>query len=94
MSVRLAVNQSAEEWARVFLWETPTAQLVDRQSAGTELDDKAWLYLDEEVARAIYEALADHFGHTINDVRTLRRDYLDERARVDKFIDATISKRR
>lgn len=44
------------------------------------------LRLSNEMALALYVALADHFGHSGNDTRALRRDYEAERARVDKFI--------
>ena len=50
-------------------------------------DSDAWLTLDEDDARAIYEALADWFGHSGHDTRTLRKDYEAERKRVDKFIE-------
>ena len=41
-------------------------------------------------ARAIYEALADYFGHAGHDIRALRKDYDAERARVDKLIHHAI----
>ena len=41
--------------------------------------------MPEAVARALLDALAAHFGGT-SDVQTLRKDYLAERARVDKLI--------
>lgn len=49
-------------------------------------------YIDipEEAARALYEALAERFGGTGHDTRALRRDYDDERKRVDKLTDAVI----
>lgn len=49
-------------------------------------DSDMWLPLDRESGRALYEALADHFGHSGNDNRALRRDYDAERARVDRLI--------
>lgn len=55
-------------------------------------DPAAWLQLHDDVARAIYEALAEHYGHAGHDTRSLRRDYDDERRRVDKLIDATIAR--
>lgn len=54
--------------------------------SGREGPETDWLYIPEDLAHAIYEALADHFGHTGHDIRALRKDYDAERARVDKFI--------
>lgn len=50
-------------------------------------NDDARLRINTEAARALYEALADHFGHGGHDARALRRDYEAERKRVDRFID-------
>ena len=47
------------------------------------------LHIEEDVAKALLEALAEHFGGTV-DTRTLRKDYLAERARVDKLIEKLI----
>lgn len=47
------------------------------------------LHISEDIAKALLEALAGHFGGT-EDTRTLRKDYLAERARVDKFIDRVV----
>lgn len=43
------------------------------------------LRLEEDVARALLDALAQYFGGTSESL-TLRRDYLDERSRVDRLI--------
>ncbi|HMM95287.1 hypothetical protein [Phycicoccus sp.] len=48
------------------------------------------LHMPEEAARALYEALAERFGGTGHDTRALRRDYDDERKRVDKLTDALV----
>jgi hypothetical protein len=48
--------------------------------------------LDEGTARALLDALAAHFGGT-SEVQTLRRDYLAERKRVDRFIDHLTNRR-
>lgn len=50
-------------------------------------NDDAPLSLPNDAARALYEALADHFGHGGHDTRALRRDYDAERKRVDLLID-------
>lgn len=44
------------------------------------------LRLPEEAARALLDALAAHFGGT-SEVQTLRKDYIAERARVDKMLE-------
>lgn len=49
-------------------------------------DEQDRLHIREDDARAIYEALAEHFGHNGHDTRALRRDYDDERKRVDRLI--------
>lgn len=51
-------------------------------------DRSTWLRLPGDEARALYEALAEHFGHGAPDTRDLRKDYTDERARVDRLTDA------
>lgn len=50
--------------------------------------------LTVDVARAMYEALADHFGHSGNDTRALRKDYDAERQRVDRLIGNLIGGQR
>lgn len=52
----------------------------------TRPGDDTRLALPYDAARALYEALADHFGHAGHDARALRRDYEAERKRVDTFI--------
>ena len=47
------------------------------------------LRLSGDMARALLDALAAHFGGS-SDVQTLRQDYLAERVRVDKMIDRLI----
>lgn len=49
------------------------------------------LRIPEDVARALLDALAQHFGGTSNS-RQLRQDYDAERARVDKLIDSMIGR--
>jgi hypothetical protein len=48
------------------------------------------IHMDESVAKALLEALAEHFGGT-GDTRTLRKDYEAERARVDRLVGHLIS---
>jgi len=82
--VRLAVQlASGENESTCIIWPGPPVAKVVR--AGED-DPNVWLPLSEDVARAIYEALGDHFGHSGHDARALRKDYDAERARVDAFI--------
>ncbi len=46
--------------------------------------------IPEDIAKALLEALAEHFGGT-GDTRTLRKDYDAERARVDRLVNHLIS---
>jgi len=82
--VRLAVQLAvSENESTCIVWpDWPVAKTV---RAGED-EPNVWLPLTEDVARAIYEALADHFGHSGHDTRALRKDYDAERARVDAFI--------
>jgi hypothetical protein len=54
--------------------------------AGASTSQAPSIRLPEHVARALLDALAEHFGGT-SEVQTLRKDYLAERSRVDKMID-------
>lgn len=47
---------------------------------------------DDDVARALYEALANYFGGTGHDTRALRKDYEHEKARLDKVIDHLLAR--
>ena len=77
------IRFAIEDGDFIRIWGDPTRQRLDPE---TEAPTEAWGSLREDEARALYEALADYFGHSGNDVRALRRDYEAERARVDKFI--------
>lgn len=48
------------------------------------------LRIPTDAARALYDALAQHFGGTSNS-KQLRADYDAERARVDKLTDTVIT---
>lgn len=63
----------------------PRRWIPVEENASAPLDIPG-LQLDEDEARAVYEALAEYFGGTGHDTRALRRDYDAERARVDKLI--------
>lgn len=60
----------------------------DASNAPTSND--ASLRLEPDQARALYEALAEHFGHTPHSIGKLRGDYDAERRRVDKLTDTVI----
>jgi hypothetical protein len=72
----------------VMLWpRLPVFQARDELSMPDIPSDlTADLKLDEDSARALYEALADFFGHGANNTKQLRKDYDHERGRVDTFI--------
>lgn len=88
MGIRLAVVRRVHGATLVRTWTDAGWTEVDES---TELDLGTWLQLDDDSARAVYEALAEHYGHGTNDVRALRRDHDAERARVDKLTDAVIA---
>jgi hypothetical protein len=89
MGVRIAVVRGDGPIRDVLHWELPTVKRSEKATAGEAPDEKAWLRLGEDDARAIYEALADYFGHAGHDIRALRKDYDAERGRVDKLINGT-----
>lgn len=82
--VRLAVARERGYLA----WEPPVFH--PHSEGGQQETPDAWLTLEEGDARAIYEALAEFFGHTGHDIRSLRKDYDAERGRVDKLINNLI----
>lgn len=75
----------------VFTWPKSSLEIVDT-GRGVEAPTGAKLHLEEDVARALYEALGRYFGGDVVDARRLRADYDAERGRVDKFIDALIQR--
>lgn len=88
MGVRVAIVREFGEYHEVYQW--PADQVFrsfNRREPAAEPGDGDWLRLREDDARALYEALADHFGHAGHDARALRRDYEAERKRVDLLID-------
>lgn len=83
--IRLAVQRGVTGPSpTVLTWQQPGVELLGEGGAAPSAE--AWLHLQEDDARAIYEALADHFGHAGHDTRALRKDYDAERARVDKLL--------
>jgi hypothetical protein len=88
--VKIAARLSPQQ---IIRWGDLTVSVVNPEDPAAAMPDDAWLRLPDDVARALYEALADHYGHSGHDTRALRKDYEAERARVDKLIDATIKGR-
>lgn len=83
--IRLAVARD-----RSYLsWGPLSVQPIEDGKGPSE---DAWLMLEEGDARAIYEALAEYFGHTGHDIRALRKDYDAERKRVDRFIEHLVGR--
>lgn len=68
--------------SQVMTW-SPTVQELGHDTAAP---DDAFLRLSDTAARALYEALAAHYGGNLIDATRLRKDYDAERARVDVFI--------
>lgn len=79
--VRLA--DVGEHQIDVYDFAAVSVHRVDRHEAAP--DPVAPLSLTHDMARALYEALAAHFGGH-SETATLRKDYEAERARVDLFI--------
>lgn len=70
----------------------PVELLTERIDRDTTTTTQApSLRMDDDMARALLDALAAHYGGT-SDVQTLRKDYLAERARVDKLIDRLVTR--
>lgn len=81
--VRLAVSPGGDH---VYLW--PQSHVVKSLDEGTGMPSDAWLPLTEDTARAIYEALAEHFG-LVGSTALLKAQNESlgiERGRVDKLI--------
>lgn len=62
----------------------------DTVAEGEPVGEDAALRIPEDVARALLDALAEHFGGD-SVGRTARQDHVAERARVDKLTDALIA---
>lgn len=70
----------------VLRWQPVEVTVRTEDMQHSVPDDDVWLRIPDEDARALYEGLADYFGHGGHDTRALRRDYDAERGRVDRFI--------
>jgi hypothetical protein len=69
---------------RVLVWHPLEIRETSDQYREAARDEE--LFLPDDSARALYEALADFYGHAGHDIRSLRKDYDAERRRVDQFI--------
>lgn len=93
LDLRVAIHDP--ERRSIYLWpETGPVEWHDPGNGATVPEypegTTPYLPMSEAAARALYEALAERFGGTGHDTRALRRDYDDERKRVDKLTDAVI----
>lgn len=86
MGVRVALLREGDGNRVVAQWPGGFQAWRTIEEPGRSPQDEDWLRLDENDARAIYEGLADYFGHSGHDTRALRRDYDAERQRVDRLI--------
>lgn len=86
MGVRIALLRENGASRSLFQWEHPSLRSFDAGDVLGEPSVNDWLHLDEDDARALYEALAGYFGHSGHDTRALRQDYDAERGRVDRLI--------
>ena len=73
----------SQHTTKVVQWVQPS---IAELPAETAAPDDAFLYLTDDIARALYEALSVHYGGNVVDATRLRKDYDAERARVDVFI--------
>lgn len=85
--IKVAILRDHGSVRELLTWTVGEIRVLDHESAERPEDDfESFLHIQEDDARALYEALADHFGHAGHDIRALRKDYDAERGRVDKFI--------
>lgn len=90
--VAVAVIRERAGSRELLTWVSGEVRVLDREGSAADPAEMwdSWLRLPEDDARALYEALAEHFGHAGHDIRALRKDYDAERARVDRLIGAVI----
>lgn len=86
--VKVAIIREHHGQRQLLTWSMGEIHTLGESDGSRTLEDahESYLHLQEDDARALYEALADHFGHAGHDIRALRKDYDAERGRVDKFI--------
>lgn len=85
--IAVAIVRECGGARELLTWSAGEVKVLDPDGRAHPEDDfESWLHLQEDEARALYEALGDHFGHAGHDIRALRKDYEAERKRVDSFI--------
>lgn len=88
-AVGLFIGRRSGEYLTTFDFSNVQATTESRseseRSYGTAPDPR--LFLTEEAARALYDALGELYGFPANNAQSLRKDYEHEKQRVDKFID-------
>ena len=67
--------------------------MISRLEDGQPFPDDHVLSVREDHARALLQALVEHFQGA-EDTRALRRDYDHEKQRVDRLVDALIESNR
>jgi hypothetical protein len=88
--VAVAILRERHGRRELLTWSPGEIQTLDESGTYADPDPSSYLHIQEDDARALYEALADHFGHAGHDIRALRKDYESERGRVDRLIGAVI----
>lgn len=85
--IKVAVIRERHGRRELLTWTLGEVRVLEEATYDRPEDDpESYLHIQEDDARALYEALADHFGHAGHDIRALRKDYDAERKRVDGLI--------
>jgi len=86
--IQIAIT-SEQVTGRVYrVWSPATYSPVEENVVPP---DDAQFSLTDDEGRALYEALARHYGDYPSNPVDIRADYLHERQRVDKLQDAVIA---
>lgn len=86
LAIRVAARHSDSRYV-VLSWPGQPELVTIEAPIGTAmpLEPAHTLHIPEEIGPALLDALSSHYGGA-TDVRSLRRDYDAERARVDRMI--------
>lgn len=82
--VRVSIRSG--NYLRTFDGGEPVAIPQDNSMISVDEENRSSLLLPEPEARALYDALAEYFGHAAGSYKVLRKDYEAERSRVDLLI--------
>lgn len=85
MRDKVAILLANADNSRIEVFDFAAVTITNRERDAREVDTNEPLRVSYDMARALYEALAKHFGGA-PETATLRKDYEAERARVDVFI--------